>query len=146
MSQENVELMRRVFDEASQRSDEGRAVDALNADSVSAVLGFLDPEVEFHEDALFPEAGHYHGVAAVRDYWAQFAESFSEFDFKPEEYIDLGEDRVLVLFMLTTRGKDSGARLEARPGWIFTIRNGVCAQIDAFLDRDVALQAAGLRE
>jgi ketosteroid isomerase-like protein len=147
MSEENVELMRRVFDAASRRADPtGRAVDALDHDSMAVVYKSMAPEVEVHEDPRFPEAGIYQGVEAVRGYFERFAESFDEFSFEAEEFIGLADDRVLVLFRLTTRGKGSGARVEARPGWIYTIRDDLTVRIDAFLNRDEALEAAGLSE
>jgi ketosteroid isomerase-like protein len=147
MSQENVELMRRVFDEASRRADPtGRAIDALDQDSMAVVYASMAPEVEVHEDPRFPEAGIYRGVEAVRAYFERFAESFDEFRFEAEDFIELADDRVLVLFRLTTRGKGSGARVEAHPGWIYTIRDSLTARIEAFLSRDEALEAAGLSE
>jgi ketosteroid isomerase-like protein len=145
MSEENVETVRRVFDEASRRTDPtGRAVDALDRDSMAVVYESMDPEVEVHEDPRFPEAGIYRGVEAVRCYFGRFVESFDEFSFEAEDFIGLEDERVLVLFSLTTRGKGSGARVQARPGWIYTIRDGRTMRIDAFLDRDEALEAAGL--
>ena len=147
MSQENVEIVRRVFEKASGRAGPRAGVlDALDADAVAVIFESLDPEIEFHEDSRFPEAGVYRGIEAVRDYWNRFAESFDEFSFEVEDFVDLEEGRVLLLFTLTTRGKDSGATAEARPGWIYTIRDGLTARIDAFLDRDEALEAAGLSE
>lgn len=147
MSQENVELMRRAFEDASGRGGPtAGALDALDADSMTVFFENLDPEVEFHEDPRFPEAGVYRGIEALREYWGRFTGSFEEFGFEAEDFVDLGGDRVLILLRLTTRGKDSGARVEARPGWIFTIRNGLTVRIDAFLDREEALEAVGLRE
>jgi ketosteroid isomerase-like protein len=147
MSQENVDLMRRVFEKASGRAGPtAGALDALDADSMTVIFKTLDPEIEFHEDPRFPEAGVYRGIEAVRDYWDRFGESFDEFSFEAEDVVDLEEARVLVLLRLRTRGRDSGATAESRVGWIYTIRDGLTVRIDAFLDRDDAVEAAGLRE
>ncbi len=150
MSQENVELMRRVFEKASGRGGPTAgaldALDALDAHSMTVIFENLDPEVEFHTDPRFPEAGVYRGIEAVRDYWDRFGRSFDEFSFEAEDFVDLEGDKVLILLRLMTRGKDSGATAEARPGWIYTIRNGLTVRIDAFLDREEAREAARLTE
>jgi len=147
MSQENVEIVRQVFAEASRHADRtGPVVDALDHDSMAVVYEFLDPQIEFHTDPRLPEAGIYRGVEAVRARWGQFGESFDEFIYEAEDIIDLEDGRVLVLMRLHARGKDSGARVEARPGWIYTTRHGLAVRIDAFLDRAQALEAAGLSE
>jgi ketosteroid isomerase-like protein len=44
------------------------------------------------------------------------------------------------------RGTGSGATVEARPGWIFTIGGGKVARIETYLDRGDALAAAGLSD
>jgi len=147
MSQENVEIVRQVFAEASSHADRtGPVVDALDHDSMAVVYEFLDPQIEFHTDPRLPEAGIYRGVEAVRAYWGQFGESFDEFIFEAEDIIGLEDGRVLVLMRLLSRGKDSGARVEARPGWIYTTRDGLVIQIDAFVDRADAFEAVGLSE
>lgn len=147
MSQENVEIVRRLFEGAGTNADrEGLVVDALNEDSVSTVLAALHPAVEFHEDARFPEAGIYRGVDACREYLRRFVESFDEFVWQAEDIIDLDEDRVLVPLCVITRGKGSGAAVEIAAGWIFTMRDGLVLKVEAFLDRADARGAAGLTE
>jgi ketosteroid isomerase-like protein len=145
MSEENVEIVRRVFEEAS-RSDPETKFDALDPDSLAVIVKYLDPDIEFHEDSRFPEAGVYRGVEAVRDYWGRFTENFDQFTFEVEDVVDIGGERVLVLLTLTTRGRGSGATAEVRPGWIYTIRDGLTVRINAIFDRDEALEAAGLSE
>ena len=145
MSEENVEIVRRAWTNASQ-ADPAIKLDALDPDAIAAIVESLDPEVEFHEDPRFPEAGVYRGVAAVRGYWDGFTENFEQFTFEVEDFVDIGEERVLVLLGLTTRGRGSGATVDVRPGWIFTVRNRRVARIDAIFDRNDALQAAGLLE
>jgi ketosteroid isomerase-like protein len=145
MSEEEVEIARRAFEEASRvRDPAGSDVDALDRETLAVVFDFFDPEIELHEDPRFPEAGVYRGLEAVSRYFAQFTENFDEFTFKAEDFIDLGGDRVLILFRLRTRGSGSGATVEARPGWIYTIRDGKAVRIETYLDRGEALAAAGL--
>ena len=147
MSKEAVEVARQAFEDASRVTDpSGRVVDVLDPATLAVVFDSFHPEIEVREDPLFPEAGLYRGLDAVRGYLEQLAESFDRFTFEAEDFVDAGEDRALVLFRARMRGKGSGATVEARPGWIYTIRDGKTARIEAYLDRGEALAAAGLGE
>jgi ketosteroid isomerase-like protein len=145
MSEETVELVRRSFEEACRVKDpSGRRLDVLDPESLDVIYDSYDPDIEVHEDPSFPETGVYRGIEAVRRYFAQFTESFDEFIFEANDFIDLGEDNVLVLFHLRMRGKGSGATVEASPGWILTVRGGKVVRIEAYVDRAQALAVAGL--
>jgi ketosteroid isomerase-like protein len=111
MSEENVELVRTTFDEAGRRGDPTPRAE------------YFDPEVEFHEDPRLPEAGIYRGVENVLRYWEQFIESSDEFVIEAEDLVDIGGDRVLVLLIITTRGRGSSASVTMRIAWIFTVRD-----------------------
>jgi ketosteroid isomerase-like protein len=146
MSKEAVEVLRRAFEDASRVTDpSGGRIDVLDPKTVEVVFDSFDPEIEFREDPRFPEAGVFTGTEAVRRYFNQFIENFDEFAFEAEDFIDLGDDRVLILFRFRTRGKGSGAKVEARPGWIYTVRDGKAVRIEAYFDQGEALEAAGLR-
>jgi ketosteroid isomerase-like protein len=58
MSQENVELVQRQYE-------------AFNRQDFEAWLDFFDPEVEFRESALTPDAATYHGHDGVRSWLAK---------------------------------------------------------------------------
>jgi ketosteroid isomerase-like protein len=140
-----VEVIRAALEQASRVKDpSGREVDALDRETLAVVFEFFDPEIEVHEDPSFPEADVYRGVEAAARYFTQFTESFDEFTFVVEDLVDLGEGRVLLLMRLRTRGKESGATVEAHPGWIYTIRDRKAVRLEAYLDRDEAYAAAGL--
>lgn len=106
----------------------------------------FDPEFEFHEDPRLPEARLYRGVEEVLAYWTQFIENFDEFVIEPEDFVDIGGSRVLVPLMITTRGRGSSAGVTMPIAWIFTVRDRLISRIEAFADREDALEVAGLRE
>lgn len=130
MGESNLELVQQVLSEATG----GGGIDALNDATTEAIFEHFDPEIEFHEDPRFPEAATYRGIDAVRAYWEHFGDSFRTFCFQPERVITLDDDRVAVFFTLVTEGKDSGAKVMARPAWIFTIRRRRVRRIEVFLD------------
>jgi ketosteroid isomerase-like protein len=145
MSQEAVEVVRGLYEKASRVKDpSGRRLDALDPETLAVVFEDYHPDVEIKEDPRFPEAGVYRGSEAVQAYFKQFTESFDEFILEAEDFIDAGDDRMLFLFRLLTRGTGSGAAAEARPGWIYNVRDGKVVRIEAYLDRDDALAAAGV--
>jgi ketosteroid isomerase-like protein len=69
-----------------------------------------------------------------------------EFRFEPEELIDLGDNRLLVVGRIKGSGLSSGAGFDNDWGLLLTIAAGQVIREQLFLDRDEALEAAGLRE
>ena len=132
MSQENLEIVREMSE-------------AFNAGGLDAARQYYHPQIEWHEDPLFPESGVYRGVEAVIAYNQQFLSEFEEIRYEGEELTAEGE-HVLANMRITGIGKTSGARFELSAWWAFTIRDGQVAQVYAYLNRDAALEAVGLRE
>src|SRR5262245_13858058 len=137
MSQENVEIVRRFV---------GTRVDALDDESLGSAMQVFHPDVEFREDPMFPEASVYRGHDALRAYAKRFSDEFDQFWWEADDFLDAGDDQVLVLLRVRGRGKGSGAEFDIRGGCLFTLRDGRAARVDAYLDRRKALEAAGLRE
>ena len=63
-----------------------------------------------------------------------------------EEIADLSDGRVLAETLLTGRGKSSGVPVELHYWQLFSVTQGKIARRQVFMDRDEALEAAGLRE
>jgi ketosteroid isomerase-like protein len=131
MASEAVELVR-------------KAVEAYGSDGLDALLRFTDPDLEFHEDPRFPEAGVYRGFDAFRAYVERFQEAFDELHFDVEELIDAGGGRVVGLVVTGGPGKSSGVDVRQPTAWIFTVRDGKVVRMDAYFDREEGLKAAGL--
>ena len=66
--------------------------------------------------------------------------------FEPEQFVDVGDERVLVLVKARATGTGSGAPVELRNAHGSTIRNGELVRFRVYGDRDEALEAAGLSE
>jgi ketosteroid isomerase-like protein len=142
MSRENVELVRAAFLGAS----DGGRLNVLDPGALERAFELFDAEIEVREDPRFPEAGVYRGLDAVRAYFIQFTQQFERFVFELDDVLDVGDDRVVLLFHLHGSGKGSGALFEADPAWIYTLREGKVVRIEAYLDRREGLEAAGLTE
>ncbi|MCW3032805.1 MAG: uncharacterized protein QOK19_2133 [Solirubrobacteraceae bacterium] len=128
MSQENVEIIRALYEDWL-RGDIG--------------IDKLDPEIAMFESTTLPGAVSAVGIEAVRRYMESFAKYWEEIRFEPQEYIEAGE-QVLVVARLVGRGKASGVAVERIWAYVWTLRSGRVLRMDGYASRDEALQAAGL--
>ena len=131
MSQENVEIVRRLF--------ERWATGDLRADC-------FDPDIEYlRTGAKTPDMeGRWLGLDEVSTAMRHYIRAFSDLRIEAERIIDLSEDRVLVLSRHTARGKQSGVPIDHEIGDLFTLRDGKIVRYDSYWDRAEALEAAGL--
>ena len=100
MSQENVEIARLAYE-------------AFNRGDIAGVLDLGAPDVEWQDLAVI-DTRVATGKAPVGAFFETVMEPFEDVRREPEEIIDLGGNRVLVLFHTTGRGKGSGG-LTAHP-------------------------------
>ena len=131
MSQENVEIVRTVF-EAHARRD------------WDAVYAHYSPDIEWEGGALWGDWGTAHGLDGLRSAWRRWLEAFEFARYEAEDFLDLGDD-VLVRLRMHARGRGSGAETEQVLGLIWTVRDGLVVRVHAYADHGEALEAAGLR-
>jgi ketosteroid isomerase-like protein len=133
MSHENIEILRRMF-ETWLRGD------------FDAVGEFYDPEVEFNPGRLPPgEKTHYIGREGVNEWIRNANDAWVAVTAEPEEWIEVGSDRILAIDRWRFQGRD-GIEIEEELPTIFTFRNGLIVRVDGFTNRADALEAAGLSE
>jgi ketosteroid isomerase-like protein len=130
MPQENVEIVRRVYK-------------LTEAQGVEGLLDLATDDVVWISDPHFPGGGRHNGKENVQG-WLRQLWIYDEVSIDVEEIIDL-DDRVLAI----TRFQ--GVSVDAPPvDWpwchLFAFREGRVSQVQSFLDRAAALEAAGLRE
>jgi len=128
MSRENVEIVRRGYEEMSRSGEFPWA--------------FIDPEVEVHDPPLTPDARVYHGHDGLREAIRNVELVLEAVRFDPEELLDAGED-VVVLLRMSGRGKESGVEVDALLAHLWTLRDGKGVRLRV-LERAEALEAAGL--
>jgi ketosteroid isomerase-like protein len=129
MSQENVEIVRRAF------LDPGPLTDAPT----------VAPDAEFDFTEIYPDQAVLRGVEEMR----RFRDSGPWGDsirFEPECYLDIDEERVLVLTRATATGRASGVSLESSVAHEITIRDGRMVRVKVYRDRAEALKAVGLSD
>jgi ketosteroid isomerase-like protein len=106
----------------------------------------LDPEVEFHGTVGGLEEGRVaRGLPeAVRVFEEEDLEAWEERRLEAEEFIDAG-DNVVVLMREYRRGRGSGVELETDTAVVCAVSAGRVVRIQGYMDRNAALQFAGLR-
>jgi uncharacterized protein len=136
MSQENVEIVRRVYDAVARRDTE-------------SVLALYDPEIEW-DGTRHPMSGLgedvYHGHEGLRRWSRGWYEAWEDLEDICEELIDAG-DHVVSISTMRGRGRASGVEVEWTLNYgVWTIREGKVVRVAWFRTREEALEAAGLRE
>ena len=132
MSRENLEIVRRGYEQFTS--------------SGIPNFDFLDPEVEWRGPKEFPDLAEPHyGHEGVTQYIAKINEVLDDYRMAPEEFIDAGDDQVLVFSREGGRGKGSGAKVETHPtAHLWTLRDGKAIRMQSYWERSDALAAVGL--
>jgi ketosteroid isomerase-like protein len=133
MSQENVEVVRRVF-EARNRGDIEAALACATQDVV----------IDF-SSSQGPWAGIYRGHEGIRRQWGVLSEAFDQFSWEAEEFIDAGE-AVVVPARFFFRGRESRIETSSRGAQVYWLAEGKIVRYRQCQDRAEALAAVGLSE
>jgi ketosteroid isomerase-like protein len=131
MSQENVEIVRSLYD-GWLRGDMG--------------LELLDPDISMVESATLPGAASAFGIGAVRRYIESFSKHWDEIRFEPQEFIDAADDGVVVVARLVGKGKRSGIEVNRVWAYVWTVRGSKVKSMVGYANRAEALKAVGLAE
>jgi ketosteroid isomerase-like protein len=82
----------------------------------------------------------------MRRSWRSALSAWEDFRAEPIEFIDAGEDSVVVLNRIEGRGKGSGARVQADTATVWALEAGKVVGLALYWDIAKALEAAGLRD
>jgi ketosteroid isomerase-like protein len=134
MSQENVEVVRRVYE-------------LWNHGDLDAAVEMLDQHVVWNGYVHLPDSAPRQGVAEVQQWAGEFAEAWGEIQVQIERLEDVGADLVLALVRMTGRGRGSGAAVESGvDGHVWTVRDGKVSAVRMWQGAQQALEAVGLLE
>ena len=115
MSQENVGLVQGMLATFAGLDWVALMRDTEPEQKQAMVETFYDPDVEIEWVDTSPESGSYHGHDGLLQAFNTWLESFEEFYVEPTEFIDAGDD-VVVLTVQRGKGKGSGAPAEMTAG------------------------------
>jgi ketosteroid isomerase-like protein len=120
-----------------------RFVDAFNRRDLDSVVADIDEAAELHEWPEAPGAQSYRGAEGVRAALDTWFESWDWMRVDIEDIFDVGE-HVLVTLHQRAKGRSSEAEVEIRSFNVYTFRDGKVIGIRLFLERESALEAAGI--
>jgi ketosteroid isomerase-like protein len=135
MSEENVELVRRLYASLTRADDGWRELVAP------------DFVIDFSRRRVDPFVARGRDDQVLASLQKETLEVWEEPPtWEPEELIDAG-DKVFAFIRTRARGKGSGVEVEARVANVWTFRGGTPVEFTYFgEDRAAALEAAGLSE
>jgi ketosteroid isomerase-like protein len=134
MSQENVELVRRVND-------------LFNAKEVEQALDLVGNDFEMDwTNSIGPLKGVYRGRRGVVELWTSFLDAWESVRWDPQEIIEADEGQLIVINHVRMRGRGSGAEVDATAAQLWTFTDGEARRIKLYQSKAEALEAAGLRE
>jgi ketosteroid isomerase-like protein len=127
VSQANVEIVRHVYQGSAS------LIDAAH----------VAPDAEFDFTAVYPDQPVLRGIEAMRTFrdagpWGRSTR------FEPERYLEVDEERVLVLVRAIATGRGSGVPVETSIAQEFTIRDGLIVRVKVHRDQSEAVKAVGL--
>jgi uncharacterized protein len=132
MSQENVEVVRSVYD-------------AWARDEYPGPADLLDEEIEYVNPLEAVEPGTRHGLAAFSEALEKVFEGWESWRIEPERFVPSG-DRVAVVVRYRARGRGSGVEVEGRESALWTVRDGKVVRYEWFHKPADALEAAGMSQ
>jgi len=132
MSQENVEIVRKMYDGFSRAGVEG-------------MFEFMDPDVDHRAIEGAPDdIGVFCGYDAMRRYYGEWLEMFDDLHMVAEELTDVSE-QVVAAVHVTAGMRGSRAKIDMRLGVVWTLREGRIVHGREYATREEALEAVGLQ-
>ncbi len=130
MSLQNIEIVRRA--------------DALtNAGELDAALELSHPDVEWVIAKEHPDARTLVGRAAIAEYRREWEDLVPGLQADIDRYLDAG-DQIVAVGSVHGTGAGSGAGVRVPIAFLFTLRDGLIARVEEYLDPAEALEVAGL--
>jgi ketosteroid isomerase-like protein len=129
MSQQNLAIVRRAFEEMTSDDLEG---------------GVWHPDVEIINAEGWVIETTYHGHEGLRRWWDDLAEAFGDFSIVLEDAMEVDEERVLTTQRWVARFRTTDIPFDGRWASILWVRDGKVVRAQGHLTKRRALRAAGL--
>lgn len=129
MAGENLEIVRRAFDELSRRDWEG---------------GAWDPGVEVINAAGWVIETSYRGHTGLRRWWEDLAEAFGDFTLELDDLLEVDEERVLTTQRFLGHFRATEIPFDGPWASILWIKDGKVVRAEGYLSKRRAMRAAGL--
>jgi uncharacterized protein len=131
MAEENVEIVRRLYEVAEQGD-------------IEAAIALVDPDIEVIPPAEWIQGETLRGRDKAQDFAIDWRTAFEGFTVEAERIVDGDGDRVLVYAHDRGRIPGSTTEIDAHLFHIWTVKAGKVIRWQVLTDEARALEAAGL--
>jgi ketosteroid isomerase-like protein len=119
---------------------------ALNANDQERLVRVMDPEiVQYGTRGGIDQDRTVRGREAVLDYWSEIEAAWESQTFEADRLIEAG-DVVVAFWRERARIRDSDLEVESSTASVIKVRDGKIVELTGYMDRDEALEAAGLAQ
>ena len=118
-----------------------RAYEAIHARDVNQLKAMTTPDLILRASPATDGKVH-HGPEGIGEIFQAIRDRWQEFRVQALEFYDAG-NRVLVLGTILTKGKNEEG-IASTAGQVWTLEDDKVVSVEAFLDTDSAIRAAGL--
>lgn len=133
MSSGNVEIVRSTYE-------------AFNHGGREEMLEFLHPEIEWDESDLpARRPGIYRGHHGIISLLEENATLWEDICIAIDDIMEGDGGRVIAFIRAKGRGRNTGVDVELASAQVWTLRDGKAVHVRLYLDREEALEAAGVR-
>ena len=133
--QDNLALLRQAYE----------AIGRDGLDSVAA-WDLISADIVIRDRPEAPDPQTYHGREGVRQALATSDESFEEFTMRPVDMIEVGDRHVVVVLMMSGRGRGSGVPVEEEIAHLWTLEDGTAVAMQVYSDPQAAVRDARAAE
>ncbi len=133
MSEENVEIVRRVLTEFA----ETQQLSELVAPNLVWDL---------RSWAVWTGQAEFHGRDGFMEFFAEWIGAYEEWAQEFESFIDAVGSQVVVTTVQHGRLRGSDSWVDLRAGFLYTVEDGLIRRAEVYASPEEALEAAGLRE
>jgi ketosteroid isomerase-like protein len=139
VSEENVELVRRLYAELG---SEGSGQDFERRLTDDALSRFLDPGIEWLPDTeSLLAVDSYRGFEGVRRFWGEFVSAWESYRVEPLRFDDAGDQVAVVVHIV---GRTHELEVDETRSSLLTVHDGRVVRVQSFPDAEGARAAAGL--
>ena len=128
MRQETLDLIR-------------EGIEAFNRRDVDGMLAPLRSDVQLEPLRAVLEGSVYEGHQGLREWVADMAEDWEDFEVRVDDLYAVGEDHVLVEAHVHARARGSGVVMDAAGAWLCDVQDEKVARVRFYSDRESALEA-----
>jgi ketosteroid isomerase-like protein len=138
VSQENIELVRRLYAELASEGSTQEFEERLTDDALGR---FLDPGIEWAPVAhSLLAVDSYRGFDGVRRFWREFLSTWETYRVELLRFDDTGDQVAVVVHIV---GRTHTLEVDETRSSLLTVRDGRVVRVQSFADPEGAREAAG---